>query len=190
MEISIHEEDLFYYYIFQSLINTLGGIIFGYSFWKVANKLDKNNPIRRFLIISANGIILIYTVTQATVIATAFPPYGISSLSFIIVSIYLLNFGLYASAISLSNDIQLRGKIRSLTIKNTSLLGNIGQAHMTGELQKAIDNVKHIVKKEEQELEEKTGIESSFTEEKVQDYMEQVIQEVMAARMKKNNPNV
>ena len=190
MEISIHEEDLFYYYIFQSLINTLGGIIFGYSFWKVANKLDKNNPIRRFLIISANGIILIYTVTQATVIATAFPPYGISSLSFIIVSIYLLNFGLYASAISLSNDIQLRGKIRSLTIKNTSLLGNIGQAHMTGELQKAIDNVKHIVKKEEQELEEKTGIESSFTEEKVQDYMEQVIQEVMSARMKKNNPNI
>lgn len=45
------------------------------------------------------------------------------------------------------------------------------------------------MKKEEQALEEKTGIESSFTEEKVQDYMEQVIQEVMSARMKKNNPN-
>ena len=74
--------------------------------------------------------------------------------------------------------------------KNTSLLGNIGQAHMTRELQKAIDNIKHIVKKEEQELEEKTGIESSFTEEKVQDYMEQVIQEVMSARMSKNNPNI
>ena len=79
-------------------------------------------------------------------------------ISFIRVSIYLLNFGLYASAISLSNDIELRGKISSLTIKNTSLLGNIGQTHMTGELQKTIDNVKHIVKKEEKELKEKTRV--------------------------------
>ena len=74
MEISIHEENLFYYYIFQSLINTLGGVIFGYSFWIVAKNWIKNNPIRKFLIITAIGIILIYTVTQTTVIATAFPP--------------------------------------------------------------------------------------------------------------------
>ena len=60
---------------------------------------------------------------------------------------------------------------------------------MTRELQKAIDNVKHIVKKEEEELEEKTGIESSFTEENVQDYMEQVLQEIMATRMNKNKRN-
>ena len=46
------------------------------------------------------------------------------------------------------------------------------------------------MKEEEQELEEKTGIESSFTEEKVQDYMEQVLQEILAARRNKTNPNV
>ena len=37
---------------------------------------------------------------------------------------------------------------------------------------------KTIVEKEENELKEKTGIETNFSEEKVQDYMEQVIQEI------------
>jgi hypothetical protein len=187
LEISDDEENLFYYYIFQSLITTIGGVIFGYSFWIVANKLELDNPIRKYLIMTAIGFIIIYTVTQTTVIATAFPPYGLASLSFIISSIYLVNFGLYSSAISLSHDIQLRNKIRSLTITHKSLLGNIGQAQMTSELQKAITDVKDVVDKEEQELKEKTGIDSTMNEEMVQDYMEQVLQEIMKSK-NKNKP--
>ena len=184
LEISDDEENLFYYYIFQSLITTVGGVIFGYSFWIVANKLELDNPIRKYLIMTAIGFIIIYTVTQTTVIATAFPPYGLASLSFIISSIYLVNFGLYSSAISLSHDIQLRDKIRSLTITHKSLLGNIGQAQMTSELQKAITDVKDVVDKEEQELKEKTGIDSTINEEMVEDYMEQVLQEIMKSKNK------
>jgi hypothetical protein len=188
MEISIHEKDLFYYYVFQSLIHTLGGVIFGFAFWKVANKLDSSNPIRAFLITSAIGFIIIFTVTQSTVIATAYPPYGLPSLSFIIVSIYLLNFGLYSSAITLSHDIHLRDKIRTLTAMKTNFLGNIGQAQLTQEIQKAIVDVKDVVEKEEQELKEKTGIESSITKDNLENYMEQVLNEIMASknRMTKN----
>ena len=40
LKIPLYDENLFYYYIFQSLKTTLEGIIYGYSFWKVANKLD------------------------------------------------------------------------------------------------------------------------------------------------------
>jgi hypothetical protein len=185
LQISIYDEHLFYYYIFQSLITTLEGIVYGYSFWKVANKLNTNNPLRKYLILSANGFILIYSITESTVIATAYPPYGISSLSFIIISIYLLNFGIYSSAVSLSHDIQLRQTIRTLTNQKASLFGNIGQAQMTSELQKAVTDLKGIVEKEEEELKEKTGIESSITEEKVQDYMEQVLQELMTSKKKK-----
>ena len=188
LEISDDDENLFFYYIFQSLINTVGGLIFGYSFWIVANKLELDNPIRRYLIMTAIGFIIIYTVTQTTVIATAYPPYGLPSLSFIISSIYLVNFGLYSSAISLSHDVQLRNKIRTLTVTHKSLLGNIGQAQMTSELQKAITDVKDIVDKEEQELKEKTGIESTLTEENVEDYMEQVLQELMKSK-NKSKPN-
>ena len=92
MEISIYEKDLFFYYIFQSLITTVGGIIFGYSFLKIANKLEVDNPIKKLLVITGFGFILIYTVNQTTVIATAFPPYGLPALSFIVISVYLLSF--------------------------------------------------------------------------------------------------
>lgn len=187
LELSNEDENLFFYYIFQSLISTLGGLIFGYSFWNVANKLDLDNPIRRYLMITAIGFIIIYSVSQTTVIATAYPPYGLPSLSFIIISIYLVNFGLYSSAISLSHDVELRNKIRTLTFNNKNLLGYIGQAQLTSELQKAITNVKDVVEKEEQELREKTGIDSSITEETVQDYMEQVLQEIRASKEKRSN---
>jgi hypothetical protein len=187
LEISGDDANLFYYYIFQSLSSTLGGVIFGYSFWRVANKLELDNPIRRYLITTAIGFIIIYTVTQTTVIATAYPPYGLSSLSFIISSIYLVNFGLYSSAISLSHDVQLRNKIRTLTVNHKSLLGNIGQAQMTSNLQKVITEVKDVVDKEEEELKAKTGIESTLTQENVENYMEQVLQEIMKSK-KKSNP--
>ena len=55
---------------------------------------------------------------------------------------------------------------------------------MTFELQKAITDVKDVVEKEEQELKEKTGLESNLTEENVENYMEQVLQEIMKSKNK------
>ena len=49
---------------------------------------------------------------------------------------------------------------------------------MTSELQRAVSDVKTIVEKEEKELEEKTGIENSLSEENIQDYMKQVLEEI------------
>ena len=187
MEISIYEKDLFFYYIFQSLITTVGGIIFGYSFLKIANKLEVDNPIKKLLVITGFGFILIYTVNQTTVIATAFPPYGLPALSFIVISVYLLSFGIYSSAISLSNTIVLRNKIRSLTQNNTNLFSSIGEAQVTSQIQKAVKDIKTVVEQEEEKLKEKTGIEVNFTEDKVQDYMEQVMKEIIKSRSVSKN---
>ena len=49
---------------------------------------------------------------------------------------------------------------------------------MTSELQRAVNDVKTVVEKEEKELEEKTGIETSLSEENIQDYMKQVLEEM------------
>jgi len=46
-----------------------------------------------------------------------------------------------------------------------------------------------VVDKEEKELEEKTGIETaSLSEENVQDYMEQVMQEILKSKKKTTAP--
>jgi hypothetical protein len=187
MEISIYDEELFVYYIFQSLITTVGGVIFGYSFLKVASKLEVDNPIKKLLIITGFGFILIYTVNQTTVIATAYPPYGLPTLSFIVISVYLLCFGIYSSAISLSNTIVLRNKIRLLTKNNSNLFSSMGEAQVTSQLQNAVKAVKTIVEEEEEKLKEKTGLEVNFTEDKVQDYMQQVVQEMLKRKSLSEN---
>jgi hypothetical protein len=187
MEISIYDEELFVYYIFQSLITTVGGVIFGYSFLKVASKLEVDNPIKKLLIITGFGFILIYTVNQTTVIATAYPAYGLPTLSFIVISVYLLCFGIYSSAISLSNTIVLRNKIRLLTKNNSNLFSSMGEAQVTSQLQNAVKAVKTIVEEEEEKLKEKTGLEVNFTEDKVQDYMQQVVQEMLKRKSLSKN---
>ena len=187
MEISIYDEELFVYYIFQSLITTVGGVIFGYSFLKVASKLEVDNPIKKLLIITGFGFILIYTVNQTTVIATAYPPYGLPTLSFIVISVYLLCFGIYSSAISLSNTIVLRNKIRLLTKNNSNLFSSMGEAQVTSQLQNAVKAVKTIVEEEEEKLKEKTGLEVNFTEDEVQDYMQQVVQEMLKRKSLSKN---
>jgi len=60
---------------------------------------------------------------------------------------------------------------------------------MTSEMQKVVTDLKGIVEKEEEELKEKTGIESNITEETVKDYMEQVLQELEASKKKRINTN-
>ena len=178
IEIPNADQSLIYLYLIQNLGTVAGGAMIGYSFWKVGKRLGNTNPIRKYLIMTAFGLILIFIITQGTLIMTPFPPFGLPSLSFVIISIYLFNFGLYATAVSLSQDVKLRQTIKLKTKRNINLLSSIGKAQMTSELRRAVNEVKPIVEKEEKELEEKSGIETSFSEENIQDYMKQVLEEM------------
>lgn len=178
IEIPNADQSLIFLYLIQNLGTVVGGAMIGYSFWKVGKRLGNTNPIRKYLIMTAFGLILIFIITQGTLIMTSFPPFGLSSLSFVIISIYLFNFGFYAMAVSLSQDVKLRQTIKLKTKRNINLLSSIGKAQMTSELQRAVSDVKTIVEKEEKELEEKTGIENSLSEENIQDYMKQVLEEM------------
>jgi hypothetical protein len=178
IEIPNADQSLIFLYLIQNLGTVVGGAMIGYSFWKVGKRLGNTNPIRKYLIMTAFGLILIFIITQGTLIMTSFPPFGLSSLSFVIISIYLFNFGFYAMAVSLSQDVKLRQTIKLKTKRNINLLSSIGKAQMTSDLQRAVSDVKTIVEKEEKELEEKTGIETSLSEENIQDYMKQVLEEM------------
>lgn len=178
LEIPNSDQSLIFLYLIQNLGTVVGGAMIGFSFWKVGKRLGNTNPIRKYLIMTAFGLILIFIITQGTLIMTSFPPFGLSSLSFVIISIYLFNFGFYAMAVSLSQDVKLRQTIKLKTKRNINLLSSIGKAQMTSELQRAVSDVKTVVEKEEKELEEKTGIETSLSEENIQDYMKQVLEEM------------
>jgi predicted nucleic acid-binding protein/DNA-binding protein Fis len=170
-----------FYGVFLTLIFTFskpaGGILFGIAFWIVARNVRRSSSIvRDYMIISAYGLVLLFTSSQASVLATGpYPPFGLATASFIGLSSYLVLVGIYSSAISLAEDSKLRQSIRSIAIKESRLLDSIGMAQMEQQIQK---KVIEFTKQNQARMAEESGIQSSLTEEDMKAYLEQVIREV------------
>jgi hypothetical protein len=175
--------NLFYYYIFQSLASISGGVLFAFSFWFISRRLPESS-VKIFLKITALGFILLYLSNRVDVTSATYPPYGINSLSLLPLASYFVLFGLYSSALSLSQDITLRNHLRSMARNDENLLSSIGTAQMETEVKRAVGELKDVADIHEKELEEKTGIETPIAENEVEDYLKQVIEEVNKARKK------
>jgi hypothetical protein len=175
--------DLIDYYVFQSLASISGGVLFAFSFWFISKKLPESS-VKTFLKITALGFILLYLSNHVDVTAATYPPYGINSLSLLPLATYFVLFGLYSSALSLSQDITLRNHLRSMARHDGNLLSSIGTAQMENEVKRAVGELKDVADAEEKELAEKTGIETPIAENEVEDYLKQVIEEVSKARKK------
>jgi hypothetical protein len=175
--------DLFSYYIYQTLVSISSGFLFAFPFWIVSKKLPESS-IKTFLKITACGFILLYLSNHVSVNTAPYPPFGINSLSLLSLSSYFVLFGLYSSALSLSQDISLRQHLRSVAKNDNNLLSSIGTAQMETEINRAVGELKEVADEHEKELAEKTGIETPIAENEVEDYLKQVIEEVSKARKK------
>jgi hypothetical protein len=175
--------DLFYYYIFQSLASISGGALFAFSFWFISNRLPES-PVKTFLKIAALGFVILYLSNHIDVNSGPYPPYGINSLSLLPLASYFVLFGLYSSALSLSQDITLRQHLRSIAKNDSNLLSSIGTAQMEREVNRAVGELKEVADEEEKELAETTGIETPVPESEIEDYLKQVIEEVAKTRKK------
>jgi hypothetical protein len=175
--------NLFYYYIFQSQASISGGVLFAFAFWFISKRLPESS-VKTFLKITAFGFILLYLSNRVDVLSATYPPYGINSVSLLPLASYFVLFGLYSSALSLSQDITLRNQLRSMARHDQNLLSSIGTAQMETEVKRAVGELKDVADVHEKELEEKTGIETPIAENEVEDYLKQVIEEVSKARKK------
>jgi hypothetical protein len=153
----------------------LTGIIFGAAFLSVARTLQKGSAIREYMIIAAYGMLLFYVAGDAVATQLAYPPFGLASVSFIGLSCYLIYTGLYSSAISVSQDANLRQSIRSSAIQEVKFVESMGSAHMEQELQK---KVLAIAKKNSDMMMEDTGVEPSLSDDDMKQYLEEVIKEI------------
>ena len=175
--------NLFYYYIYIALVSASVGILFGFSFWVVSKKLPES-PVKTFLKITAYGFVLLYFSNNISVTIAAYPPFGVNSLSLLSLSSYFVLFGLYSSALSLSQDLTLRQHLRSLAKNDNNLLSSIGTAQMESEVKRAVGELKDVADEHEKELAEKSGIETPVPESEIEDYLKQVIEEVAKTRKK------
>ena len=89
-------------------------------------------------------------------------------------------FGLYHSALSIAQDVKLRQLVRDSLRKDSGFLKSIGDAQMMGELE---SKILEITKKNSDTLEEKSGEESSMSDEEIKGYVHYVLKEI---RTRKN----
>jgi hypothetical protein len=170
-----------------SMAKPIGGVLFGIAFWTVARRVSQHT-IKDYLMVSAYGIILLFTSNQATdLIIAPYPPFGLVTVSFMGLSSYMLLVGIYSSAISISQDSELRKSIRTLTVRESKLLDSIGTAEMELEIQR---RVLTVTKQNQNRMAEETGIQPSLTDEDVKAYLEQVIKEVKKPQGPNNGNNV
>jgi hypothetical protein len=90
----------------------------------------------------------------------------------------MIFLGVYSTALSISQDNQLRKSIRKLATENSNLFGSIGAAQLSQETLRKIDRFKDLVQEQEKELEQKTGIEANMEEEDIKGIIAEVLQEV------------
>jgi hypothetical protein len=154
----------------------VGGILFGIALWAVTRRLDKNNPVKNYLVISAFGFIIFFVSNQPMIISSApFPPFGIASIISVGFASYMILVGIYSSAIHVSVDAELRRSIRKLAQEEPNLLDTIGSAQMEDEI---MGKVTRLMKSKSEFLDDQKGSESELSQDELKDYMKDVLKEL------------
>ena len=70
------------YNLIYTLAKPAGGILFGIAFWTIAKHLS-NQTVKKYMLISAFGIMLLFTANQPTfLLLVPYPPFGLVTVSF------------------------------------------------------------------------------------------------------------
>lgn len=168
------------YNLIFAMSKPVGGLLFGIPFWYIAKHLS-DQRVKTYLRISAIGIILLFTSNQPTgLILVPYPPYGIVTISFMVLASYMLYLGIYSASLSVSEDARLRRYIRTITRTEAKFLDVIGTAEMEREVQRKVI----LFSKKKNVMQQETGITSSLNEDDMKKYLNEVLQEVHDLRRK------
>ncbi|HKG90082.1 MAG TPA: hypothetical protein VKA95_17345 [Nitrososphaeraceae archaeon] len=163
------------YNLIFSVSKPAGGVLFGIAFWTVSRRLT-SKQVKAYMIISAYGMTLLFAANQPTgLILIPYPPFGLTSICFMVLATYLVFLGIYSSAISVAEDSRLRQSIRKIALKESQFLDVIGTAEMEQEI---VRRVVPIFAKTKDSMLEETGISSSVEEDDMTSYLQEVLEEV------------
>jgi hypothetical protein len=164
------------YSLFIYSVKPIGGILFGIAFWRMSKSVD-HIQIKNYMIIAAYGMMLMFTSNQPTgLIQAPYPPFGLVTAAFFGLAAFLFLVGVYSSAISVSQDRNIRKYIRNYA-KQLTFLSGIGSSEMEKEVEKMVKNVMTEVQVKTKTLEDTTGIETSLQELELKEYVEIAIRE-------------
>jgi MFS family permease len=163
--------------LFKSAV-VVGGLFFGMIFFVIARTVEQvpqTRAVIAYVSIAGLGITMLTILLASPVYHATYPPFGVSSSSFVVFASYMVSIGFYYSAVSVSQDVRLRRDIRALATSETQFLDSIAYSQMEREIKQRAFNV---AKKLQSELTEQTGIQSTLNDKDIANYLEQVIEEI------------
>lgn len=157
-----------------------GGILFGVAFLIVSRKVASSS-VQNYLTIAGYGLVLFFSSNQAVVLVsnTPYPPFGLGSVSYAGLSSYLILIGIYFSAISISQDRKILANLRRSAMNELKLLESMGSSESK---EKIISEVTKIARKNQTDLVQASGVQSSLDEEGMKKYLEDVLNEIRSKR--------
>lgn len=155
-----------------TLVMALPGILYGIGFRSVSNLLKISNNTSQFLKMASYGIILFFISANATIAAAGMPPFGTANIIFLPFASLLMYVGIFNSIRSISNDISVRKYIKNSAYKELKILGSLAESSNL-ELMKS--KVFKMSKKYVEDLEVKSKVEITSSEEELKDYLNDAV---------------
>lgn len=170
------------YALFVTYSRPIGGIIFGAAFLTISRNLSLKNVSMEYTTISAYGFVLLFVSNQGFILSSApYPPFGLATINFITLSCYLLLVGIFASAISLSQDMKLRTAIKKAVESKSNLLSSIAISQLTAEIERETTEVYSRTRKKTYD---QIGIGPTMSLTEAKEYCNEVLREIK----KSSNP--
>ncbi|MDQ4072950.1 MAG: hypothetical protein M3162_01460 [Thermoproteota archaeon] len=169
------------------VIGTVGWIaadfVIAYAYILVAKTLRRqissSSPIINYLIIAALATLLISPTTNNWITNNSYPPFGAIQRAFIVLASFLFTMGIYAVALSVAQDAELRRLVRKY-VKEYSLLHTLSNAEENAE---AVRNLVRLIHQHAATLKKKTEVASTMLDEnEIRQYVEIVVSESRVIR--------
>jgi hypothetical protein len=171
------------YVLIFSATKQVGALVFSLVFW-TASSLVCQDRIRKSLLLSSIGIAIFYgSIAIAPLQFHVYPPYGLITEAFIPLGSYLLFVGIFASAVHISRDSEVRKEIYNSVSSQVELLRSIGVSEMEKELEKRYKTIERKVFKAP-ELKEEFLLQD-YSEENVKEILHEVLNELYYSKGKK-----
>ena len=153
----------------------VGGFFFALSFFFMSRHVENTN-LKNYLILSAVGIMMLFSSLQITVVyLVPYPPFGMITLTVMPISYYVVLIGLYYSARSLTYDKELLLKLaKRIRMESDSFLSDIGSAEWSRNLESTVNQVM----KQNLDKLESEDVNSDISAENIKNYVLEVIEEI------------
>jgi hypothetical protein len=161
--------------IVLTLSKPIGGLTFAIAFWKISSNLAYEKNMKIYMIVCGWGFLLIFAADQSGLQTLApYPPFGLASLSVLILGSFMMLLGVYNSALLANTDSKLRTAIRKQALES-SLLGVTGTEHIDNEVEKTVKKVTQI----KEQLEKDTEQYIEFDENELRHYLKSLMSGVV-----------